>query len=553
MKTTTRTVSPRQADADHLERIWKLAYTATTTEDLEQLYAEWASSYDQDHANIGFIGHRVAANALQRHTTRHDLLRVLDAGAGTGAAGQELQRLGFAHLTGVDLSPHMLAVAREKACYEELVVADMSLPVDALPGLYFDAAIAVGLFSYGQAPAETLDEILRVVRPGGVIALTMRTDFFEEDPLGIRARLELLQKQRICRLLDVTEPLPYLPGKDPRAMFRVWCFRVIGRRDAEAEDGFEEAVREAFEDVNWVKKLDHSWIWDSRASRLYERYSQSDGYYLTDSEEEIIEREAHEIVASERLIVELGCGSARKIRHILKAALEISDEPLRYCPIDVSKGALDATTEEVRRLFSERLEVCPQQGLFADILDQIPEDQPKLVFFFGSSIGNLDRVQDTVRFLEELRAHFQPGDRLVLGIDLHKDADVLERAYNEEEACRDFFVHMVRRINETLGSDFDPRVFQLSSTYEPEEAYQDIRTHRMNLRVAPTEPQRTWVKQLGMEVSLEAGQPVQVGISRKFDPESIGRLAQAAGFHLRRQYFDARRWFSLSELVSPDV
>jgi uncharacterized SAM-dependent methyltransferase len=137
----------------------------------------------------------------------------------------------------------------------------------------------------------------------------------------------------------------------------------------------------------------------------------------------------------------------------------------------------------------------------------------------------------------------------VLGIDLHKDEDVLERAYNEEECCRAFFAHMLRRINQHLGADFDPRVFELSSTYEEEPAFRGIRARRMNLRIAPREAQHTWVRELGIEVQLAPGQPVQVGISRKLEPDAIALLARQAGFRLSRQWFDGRAWFSVNELV----
>lgn len=534
-----------------IDAIWKRAYQARTRDDLQRLYADWASTYDADHEKVGFFGHRLTAEVLARHATRHDMARVLDAGAGTGAAGEALHALGFRRLVGVDLSEDMLKVARGKGIYRETIVADLSAPLDALAAGSFDAAVLVGVFSYGQAPAETLDEIVRLVRSGGVVALTMRTDFHAEDAMGVRTRMEALEARGAWRLLECTDPLPYLPHKDPEAMFQVWCYRVTGDVEAEVEDGFEEAVREALASDDWVKKIDHAWIWDSAASRLYERYTQTAGYYLTDCEEEILRDHAREIVGDEHLIVELGCGSARKIRHVLRAAVERGGTCC-YIPIDVSPGAIKATTAEVGHAFGDRVSVQPRQGLFEEILPGLPVSEQKLVFFFGSSIGNLDTIPDTVAFLERLRARLNPGDHFVVGIDLHKDEGILERAYNEEEWCRSFFVHMLRRINEHLGADFDPRVFELSSTYEEEPPYEGLRTRRMSLRIAPTQPQHTWIRTLELEVQLEPGQPVQVGISRKYEPEQIATLARMAGLRLTNQWFDRRHWFSLNELVRDD-
>jgi hypothetical protein len=87
----------------------------------------------------------------------------------------------------------------------------------------------------------------------------------------------------------------------------------------------------------------------------------------------------------------------------------------------------------------------------------------------------------------------------VIGADLHKDEAVLNDAYNTDEACRNFFVHMIRRINEHMGADFDPLVFKLSSVYQEEASHEAFRTWRMSLRVSPVERQHTWIRSLGIE------------------------------------------------------
>ncbi len=545
--TRSRPARPTPHDP-RLDAIWARAYKARSRDDLRRLYKDWADTYDRDHRQVGFFGHRLTAEVLARHVTRHDAARVLDAGAGTGAAGEALATLGFTDLVAVDLSEDMLARARRKGVYSQTIVADLSLPVDAFGDDSFDAATLVGVFSYGQAPAETLDEVVRLVRPGGAIAFTMRTDFHAEDAMGIRSRMQALERRGAWHLLECTDPAAYLPGRDPSAQFQVWCYRVTGRKTPEVEDGFEDAVREALDGDDWVKKIDHAWIWDSTASRLYNRYTQTRGYYLTDAEEEILRENAADILGRERLVVELGCGSARKISHVLDAAVA-TGAPVRYLPIDVSKGALRATESAVRRQYGDRVSIEPRQGLFDDVLPELPVGDRKIVFFFGSSIGNIDTIDDTVTFLERLRSRLNAGDRFVVGIDLHKDEQTLNAAYNTEDACRSFFVHMIRRINEHLGADFDPRVFRLSSVYQEEQTSAPFRSWRMSLRIAPTEPQHTWIRKLGLEVDLEPGQPVQVGISRKLEPDSIGMLARMAGLTLTRQWLDRQQWFSLNELV----
>lgn len=539
--------APAERDP-RLDAIWTRAYEAKTGDDLRRLYRDWAATYDTDHAKVGFFGHRATAEALSRHLTRRDAARVVDAGAGTGAAGEALSALGFQDLVAVDLSEDMLERARAKGIYSQTIVADLSLPVDAFGEDSFDAAVLVGVFSYGQAPAETLDEIIRLVRPGGVVAFTMRTDFYAQNAMGVRSRMQTLERRGAWHLLETTDPAPYLPGKDPSATFQVWCYRVTGHKTPEVEDGFDEAIGETFGSDDWVKKIDHAWIWDSMASRLYNRYTDTRSYYLTDCEEEILRDNAAEILGSGWLVVELGCGSARKINHILEACVARGGT-VRYLPIDVSKGALKTTEAEVRAKFGDAVTIEPRQGLFDDVLPELPVGERKLVFFFGSSIGNIDSIDDTVTFLKRLRSRLNPGDQFVVGVDLHKDERILDAAYNAEEACRAFFVHMIRRINEYLGADFDPRVFRLASVYQEEQTSAPFRSWRMSLRISPTERQHTLVRKLGMEVQLQPGQPVQIGISRKLEPEGVAALACLANLRLTRQWLDRQGWFSLNEFV----
>jgi demethylmenaquinone methyltransferase/2-methoxy-6-polyprenyl-1,4-benzoquinol methylase len=94
--------------------------------------------------------------------------RVLDVATGTGLVAAELLARGF-DVTGLDQSPDMLALARERfGPRVELVESSAeSLPfADAS----FDHLTVTYLLRYVDDPAATLKELARVVRPGGVVA-----------------------------------------------------------------------------------------------------------------------------------------------------------------------------------------------------------------------------------------------------------------------------------------------------------------------------------------------------------------------------------------------
>lgn len=544
-------IDPSLAPEQRREHLWKLAYAARTKDDLRSLYREWADSYDEDHAAVGFAGHESVAEVLARHTAFRRVAPVLDAGAGTGAAGVALARRGFRNLTAIDLSTAMLEKAAEKGVYVRLDEADLGLPLDQLPCNSFDAAVMVGVFSYGQAPAHTLDEIVRVVRPGGVIAFTLRLDFFEADAMRVRSKMEELDRAQHWKLVELTEPDQYLPLQDPDAMFRVWCYRVLETKRPPVDEEFATAVREAFTHGSKVYSLDHSFIWDSVASRLYDDYTECEGYYLTDREIEILETHAAEILGDDDLLVELGCGSARKVSHLLQAATERSgQERLVYAPVDVSQGALDSTQAELEAQFDrERVEIAPRCGRFDEILASIPVGESKLITFFGSSLGNLESLEQTVTFLRTIRDRMGLSDRFVVGLDLHKGAAPLRAAYEAGPRNRRFFLNMLRRMNRELGANFDLERFEQSSPYEADPSFHGLETSCVQLRLVTSEPQNVYVESLHMEVKLEAGDAVQVGTSRKFRPDDIRRLGRMAGLDLRRQWFDERRDFSLNEFV----
>ena len=53
---------------------------------------------------------------------------VVDLGCGTGLSGEALRAAGFADVDGYDFSEGMLALARKKNCYREIINTDLSQP-----------------------------------------------------------------------------------------------------------------------------------------------------------------------------------------------------------------------------------------------------------------------------------------------------------------------------------------------------------------------------------------------------------------------------------------
>ena len=138
-------------------------------EDVNDAYSRWAPFYDAAFAWVMRPG-RVATAALLNQTGG----RVLDVGVGTGL---ELPMFGpNVRITGIDLCEPMLEIARKRVQTLNLGNVDDLLVMDAMdlkfPDASFDAVIGPYVLTVVPEPERTLDEMARVVKPGGDIILS---------------------------------------------------------------------------------------------------------------------------------------------------------------------------------------------------------------------------------------------------------------------------------------------------------------------------------------------------------------------------------------------
>ena len=160
---------------------WRATYEARGHAELMHAYASWAGSYDTDSlARFGYAAPDAAASAVARHVP--DIRApILDAGAGTGIVGDILAARGFRNLTGIDTSTHMLAEARAKNCYRELVCADLRDEAALRPGS-FAALVCVGTLTPNHIETgDVFRRWLRWLQPDALVCMSVRCDFWRAD------------------------------------------------------------------------------------------------------------------------------------------------------------------------------------------------------------------------------------------------------------------------------------------------------------------------------------------------------------------------------------
>lgn len=160
------------------------AYSLETPDDNKRLYAGWAKTYDRDFAqDMAYQLPLIVAKAYMRASGQAN---VLDIGAGTGLCGAALRELGVSPIAATDLSQDMLDVAAAKGIYDHLFAGNLltRLPVE---NDTYAGAVSSGTFTHGHVGPEALDEVLRVVIPGGVIALSVNCAHW--DKVGFETAL----------------------------------------------------------------------------------------------------------------------------------------------------------------------------------------------------------------------------------------------------------------------------------------------------------------------------------------------------------------------------
>jgi predicted TPR repeat methyltransferase len=180
---------------------------STDSAEVMQQYDEMAPTYDQTLLNAwGYQAPAVAADLLARYVSSTST--VLDVGCGTGLTGLALRRVGFEALHGIDISAPSLESAAKKAVYASLVRTDLLEPLP-FQRHHFDAAICVGVLSYISGDG-LFRELCRVVRPGGILVLSHRTDLVVQREFG--KLLAGLEAEGLWSSVFNSVNLPYLPG-----------------------------------------------------------------------------------------------------------------------------------------------------------------------------------------------------------------------------------------------------------------------------------------------------------------------------------------------------
>ncbi len=291
------------------------------------------------------------------------------------------------------------------------------------------------------------------------------------------------------------------------------------------------------------KKLQSKYFYDARGSYLFQQICRQPEYYQTRTEMAILRKAASDIMEGvcDADLIELGSGSNWKIRELLDTLDRSCLARVRYVPVDVSESALMGASEELLGLYPELNILC----ILADFTKQIaflPANKAKLISFFGSTIGNFSD-EGSRRFMGNIARSMQTGDRFILGVDMIKQREILEKAYNDAEGITaEFNRNILLVINRELNADFDITLFDHKAFFNEVEG-------RVEMHLMANRDLKVNIAGLDLTVSMHKGETIRTEICRKFSVEKLEAMVDGAGMKIIRVFSDPMGWFSLVETV----
>jgi L-histidine Nalpha-methyltransferase len=304
---------------------------------------------------------------------------------------------------------------------------------------------------------------------------------------------------------------------------------------APGEESFRDAVLCGLGRAH--KAIPCKFFYDARGSWLFEEICRLPEYYPTRTEIAILEENSTDIAAQmgpHCRLIEFGSGASQKARILLQAL----DRPAAYVPVDISREHLrDAATS-----LSEDFPRVPVIAVCADytrpfLLPPLPGATGKRVGFFpGSTIGNFE-PDPAVAFLANYARVLGPGGEMLIGVDLKKDTDILEAAYNDRAGVTAAFnLNLLERINRELDGDLDIDRFEHVAFYNDTAG-------RVEIYIRSLASQQAWIA--GNRFRFAKDELTHTEYSYKYSVEEFRALAARVGFRPVDTWIDPAELFSV--------
>lgn len=290
------------------------------------------------------------------------------------------------------------------------------------------------------------------------------------------------------------------------------------------------------------RRLPCKYFYDQRGSDLFEAICQLDEYYLTRTELAIMRDHAPEMAAAigpGAMLVELGSGSGIKTQLLLDQLTK----PISYVPVDIASDYLQKTAARLARSYPQlKIEpVCADFTQDFSLPTEVDAVTNCVVYFPGSTIGNFG-PESANRLLARIAAISGPGGKLLIGIDLVKQPEILEAAYNDADGITaQFNLNLLTRMNRELGADFAVERFDHVAVYNQA-------ANRIEMYLVSKADQTVQIDNEKFRVGQ--GERICTEHSHKYTINGFAQMAADVGMTLRRQWMDDQQLFAVLQFAA---
>jgi L-histidine Nalpha-methyltransferase len=290
------------------------------------------------------------------------------------------------------------------------------------------------------------------------------------------------------------------------------------------------------------KFISSMFFYDSTGSKLFEKITTLPEYYQYRIEIGLIKEYA--LTIKETLhdieIIELGSGDCSKISQLLDQVHPADMQSIHYLPVDVSLDALKWSATKL----SDKYPGLSIHCIVADFMTQlqyVKKTKNRLFCFFGSTIGNLN-IEERERFLKEIGQMMNSDDRFLVGFDLIKTIEIMERAYNDSSnttAC--FNRNILTVVNSIIQTDFKVESFQHVAFFNENQS-------RIEMHLKALHDIDMACPYLPDSITINKGETIHTENSYKFTLKIIERLLEKSGLKTDVVFFDPMNWFALVQV-----
>lgn len=311
---------------------------------------------------------------------------------------------------------------------------------------------------------------------------------------------------------------------------------------AKIEKSFADEV--SFSLTQNSKFINPKFFYDKKGSDLFEKICDLSEYYPTRTEINILqnlkENFAKYVDDSFRL-VELGSGSSVKTRLILDILNKFQDK-IEYFPIDISEILTESSSllqKDYKNLHITGIIDTYEGGL--EFLKNY-DSKKNLIIFLGSSFGNFIPA-DGKKFLKKINSTMKDNDLFLIGLDLVKNKETLENAYNDSKGITaQFNLNVLSRINDELDADFNLNNFTHYARYNEDE-------QRIEMYLKSLVEQFIVIPKANLSITLKKDELIHTEHSHKYKLFQIKELMNQTGFDIKQIWLDENNYFALT-LVS---